>query len=37
MTESYAPRDWSSQPSYLHPDYRSTVLRAPTKKLIPIR
>ncbi len=37
MTESYAPRDWSSQPPYLHPDYKSTVLRAPTRKLIPIR
>ena len=37
MSESYAPRDWSSQPPYLHPDYKSTVLRAPTKKLIPIR
>jgi len=37
MTETYAPRDWSSQPPYLHPDYKSTVLRAPAKKLIPIR
>lgn len=37
MTATYAPRDWSSQPPYLTPDYKSTVLRAPTKALIPIR
>jgi protocatechuate 3,4-dioxygenase, beta subunit len=37
MTTTYAPRDWSSQPPYLHPDYRSTVLRAPSRPLIPIR
>ena len=32
-----APRDWSSQPAYLHPAYGSTVLRAPTRPLLPIR
>jgi protocatechuate 3,4-dioxygenase, beta subunit len=37
MTEIYAPRDWATQPPYLHPDYKSTVLRAPGKPLIPIR
>jgi protocatechuate 3,4-dioxygenase beta subunit len=37
MTEIYAPRDWTTQPPYLHPDYKSTVLRAPSKPLIPIR
>lgn len=31
------PRDWSSQPAYVHPPYKSTVLRGPTKPLIPIR
>jgi protocatechuate 3,4-dioxygenase beta subunit len=29
-------RDWSSQPPYLHPEYKSTQLRAPTRPLIPI-
>jgi protocatechuate 3,4-dioxygenase beta subunit len=37
MSEIYAPRDWSSQPPYLLPGYGSTVLRAPSKALIPIR
>jgi protocatechuate 3,4-dioxygenase, beta subunit len=37
MTATYAPRDWSSQPPYLTPDYKSSVLRAPTKALVPIR
>jgi protocatechuate 3,4-dioxygenase beta subunit len=38
MTEPtrLAPRDWASQPAYLHPPYRSTVLRAPTRPLVPI-
>jgi protocatechuate 3,4-dioxygenase beta subunit len=31
-----AARDWSSQPSYLHPAYKSTVLRAPTRPLVPL-
>lgn len=29
-------RDWTSQPAYLHPDYKSTVLRGPTKPLVPL-
>jgi protocatechuate 3,4-dioxygenase, beta subunit len=37
MSEMYAPRDWATQPPYLHPGYKSTVLRAPSKPLIPIR
>jgi len=30
-------RDWDVHPPYLYPDYKSTVLRAPAKPLIPIR
>ncbi|HEY6977657.1 MAG TPA: protocatechuate 3,4-dioxygenase subunit beta [Chitinophagaceae bacterium] len=30
-------RDWSVHPPYLFPDYKSTVLRAPTKPLIPLK
>ena len=37
MTDSFAPRDWSSHPRYIEPIYRSTPLRGPTKPLIPIR
>ncbi len=33
---NYAPRDWQSQPSYRFPDYKSTVLRGPTKPLVTI-
>ncbi len=33
---AFAPGDWSSHPPYLYPDYRSTVLRSPTKPLIPL-
>ncbi|MEP4377411.1 MAG: protocatechuate 3,4-dioxygenase subunit beta [Alphaproteobacteria bacterium] len=29
-------RDWTSQPAYIHPDYKSTRLRGPSKPLIPI-
>ena len=31
------PRDWASQPPYLHAPYHSTSLRGPTKPLIPIQ
>ena len=31
MTASYAPRDWAGQPAYLAPDYKSTVLRGPSR------
>jgi protocatechuate 3,4-dioxygenase beta subunit len=33
---SIAARDWSTQPQYIHPGYRSTALRGPKKKLIPL-
>ena len=35
--EKPAGRDWSSHPPYLHPDYKSTILRAPTKPLVQLR
>ena len=31
-----AARDWSTQPPYIHPGYKSTPLRGPKKKLIPL-
>ncbi|MFN8354196.1 MAG: protocatechuate 3,4-dioxygenase subunit beta [Spirosomataceae bacterium] len=31
------PRDWEGHPPYLYPAYTSTVLRAPSKPLIPIK
>ena len=31
------PRDWSSHPPMLDPAYKSTLLRAPSKPLVPIR
>ncbi len=34
--EEFNPRDWTAQPPYLHEGYKSTVLRAPRKKLIPL-
>jgi protocatechuate 3,4-dioxygenase, beta subunit len=30
-------RDWSSHPPLLYPPYRSTILRAPTKPLVPLK
>jgi len=36
MTDHYKPRDWQAQPPYLHEPYKSTVLRAPTRPLIPL-
>lgn len=33
----FFPRDFTSQPAYIAPDYKSTVLRGPTKRLIPLR
>ena len=35
--DGYNPRDWSTQPPYLAPDYKSTPLRAPTRALIPLK
>lgn len=32
-----AQRDWASHPPLLYPTYRSTILRAPTKPLVPLR
>ncbi len=33
---SNGTRDWQSHPPLLHPDYKSTVLRAPTQALLPL-
>jgi protocatechuate 3,4-dioxygenase beta subunit len=33
----YTPRDWASQPPYIHPDYGSSVLRGPLKPLVPLK
>jgi protocatechuate 3,4-dioxygenase beta subunit len=33
----YTPRDWTSQPPYIYPGYRSTPLRGPTRPLIPLK
>ena len=30
------PRDWDSHPPFIHPAYKSTVLRGPTKPLVPL-
>jgi len=30
-------RDWTVQPPYLYPEYKSTVLRAPTRSLVPLK
>ena len=30
------PRDWSSHPPFVYPDYRSTRLRGPTRPLLPL-
>jgi protocatechuate 3,4-dioxygenase beta subunit len=35
-TGDYKARDWSVHPPYLHPDYKSTVLRSPSKPLVPL-
>jgi protocatechuate 3,4-dioxygenase beta subunit len=32
----FSPRDWVSHPPYVWPDYASTVLRGPTRPLIPM-
>lgn len=36
MTD-YTPRDWTSQPPYIYPGYRSTPLRGPTRPLMPLK
>lgn len=32
----YNPRDWGSHPPLIHPDYKSTRLRGPTRPLMPL-
>jgi len=32
-----SPRDWSSHSAYVYPPYASTVLRGPTKPLVPLK
>jgi protocatechuate 3,4-dioxygenase beta subunit len=32
-----APRDWSTQPSYVFPMYKSTQLRGPKQALVPMK
>jgi protocatechuate 3,4-dioxygenase beta subunit len=34
---SLAPRDWDAHPPYSHPGYKSSVLRSPTRPLIPLK
>ncbi|MBC7608998.1 MAG: protocatechuate 3,4-dioxygenase subunit beta [Polaromonas sp.] len=36
-TSTLAPRDWDSHPPHIYPFYKSTVLRGPTKPLVPIK
>jgi protocatechuate 3,4-dioxygenase beta subunit len=35
--EIFAPRDWTSHPPLSHPAYKSTLLRSPSKPLVPLR
>lgn len=37
MSAEPTRRDWTSHPPLLHPPYKSTVLRAPAKPLVPVR
>ncbi|RKP55934.1 protocatechuate 3,4-dioxygenase subunit beta [Pararobbsia silviterrae] len=32
-----SPRDWDAHPAYIYPGYRSSVLRGPTRPLIPLK
>lgn len=32
-----SPRDWANHPAYIYPGYKSTILRGPTKPMIPIK
>ena len=36
VTGDFKARDWSVHPPYLHESYKSTVLRSPTKPLVPL-
>ena len=33
----YKPRDWKSHPPYLYEGYKSSVKRAPLKRLMPMK
>ena len=33
----FRPRDWDSHPPMIHPDYKSTLYRAPKKPLVPLK
>lgn len=37
MTQLGSARDWKSHPGFITPEYKSTVLRGPTKPLIPLK
>jgi protocatechuate 3,4-dioxygenase, beta subunit len=37
MSDAVTPRDWSSHPPYIYPGYRSTLLRGPSRPLIPLK
>jgi protocatechuate 3,4-dioxygenase beta subunit len=37
MAELIGPRDWNTHPPFVYPDYKSTVLRGPTKPLVPLK
>lgn len=37
MTGTTSGRDWGSHPPLLYPPYRSTILRAPAKPLVPLK
>jgi protocatechuate 3,4-dioxygenase beta subunit len=32
-----SPRNWAHHPAYIYPGYKSTILRGPTKPMIPIK
>jgi protocatechuate 3,4-dioxygenase, beta subunit len=35
--EEYAPRDWKSHPPYRYEGYKSSIKRAPLKRLVPLK
>jgi protocatechuate 3,4-dioxygenase beta subunit len=37
LLPALSPRDWSSHPAYIYPDYKSTQLRGPTRPLVPLK
>lgn len=37
MPLELSPRDWESQPPYLHPPYKSSIARAPRHALVPLK